>query len=79
MSRKTIALWAMFGLAVDATEKPLSFDVLSFVPSSDEVRHVHVNVLRQFSRGHFIDDVAEQVVFLAPLYTDHNPPKFCTI
>ena len=32
-------------------------------PSCDEVRRVHVNVLLQFSRGHFI-----VVVFLAPLY-----------
>ena len=32
-------------------------------PSRDEVRRVHVNVLLQFSRGHFI-----VAVFLAPLY-----------
>ena len=32
-------------------------------PSRDEVRRVHVNVLLQFSRGHFI-----VAVFLAPMY-----------
>ena len=49
-------------MAADAAEKPLSFDVSSY-PSRDEVRRVHVNVLLEFSRLHFIVAVS-----LAPMY-----------
>ena len=66
---------AGFSLAADAAEKPLSFDISSFVPISRWRCRVLVNVLLQFSRGHFI-----VVVFLAPaVCTSRDPPKFCTI
>ena len=50
---------AGFGLAADAAEKPLSFDVLPFVPIS-RWRSMYCYI---FSRGLFI-----VAVFLAPLY-----------
>ena len=54
---------AGFGLAADAAKSHCSSMYRHSYPSRGEVRRVHVNVLLQFSRGHFI-----VAVFLAPLY-----------
>ena len=48
-------------------------------PSRDEVLRVHVNVLLQFSRGHFIDNVGSLCSLHHCMRTGRDPSKFCTI